>query len=237
MPSSQDVLKALRAQKNPEKSSILQRFFKTGPGQYGEGDVFWGLTVPVQRKIAKEFFGLPLLEIKILLASEVHEARLTGLLILVAAYQKAPSDVERAKIFKFYLSQTGRINNWDLVDLSAPNIVGDFCVRQPENFALLKKLAKSKNLWERRVAMVSSFAFIKNGSSEEAFELAEMLLDDAHDLMHKAVGWMLREAGKRVSRAHLEKFLAKNLKRMPRTALRYAIEHFPEEQRKKYLKK
>ncbi|MFZ4648650.1 MAG: DNA alkylation repair protein [Patescibacteria group bacterium] len=235
--TSTSLIKILSAEKNQDKSVILGRFFKTGPGQYGEGDFFLGINVPVIRKIAKDFVGLSMSEIKSLITNKYHEVRLAGILVLVANYQKAKDDKEREKIFKFYLANAKKINNWDLVDLSAPNIVGDFCVRYPENFIILKKLAVSKNLWERRIAILSSFSFIKKGSFRETFELAEILLNDTQDLMHKAVGWMLREVGKRVSRKHLEDFLDKNIKIMPRTALRYAIEHFEERRRKEYLKK
>lgn len=235
--SAEHVLKTLNTQKNRDKSQILGRFFKTGPGQYGEGDFFLGINVPVLRKISKDYIGLSLEEVKTLINNKFHEARMVGLFILIANYQQTREEKEKTKIFKFYLANAKQINNWDLVDLSAPNIIGDFCVNHPENYAVLKKLTKSKNLWERRIAMVSSYAFIKNGSHREAFELAESLLQDAHDLIHKAVGWMLREAGKRVSKKSLEEFLEKNLKKMPRTALRYAIEHFEEKQRKEYLRK
>ncbi len=235
--SAQSLIKVLIAQKNRDKSLVLGRFFKTGPGQYGEGDFFLGITVPITRKIAKDFVGLPLSEIKLLIINKYHEVRLAGILVLVANYQKSKNDQEREKIFKFYLTNAQKINNWDLVDLSAPNIVGDFCVRYPENFSVLKKLALSKNLWERRISIIATFSFIKKGSFRETFELSEILLHDTQDLMHKAVGWMLREVGKRVSRKHLEDFLDKNIKRMPRTALRYAIEHFEEGKRKTYLKK
>lgn len=235
--TAKSLIKILSAEKNRDKSVILGRFFKTGPGQYGEGDFFLGINVPVTRKIAKDFVGLPLSEGGLLIDNKYHEVRLAGVLVLVANYQKAKDDKEREKIFKFYLKNAKKINNWDLVDLSASNIVGDFCVRYPENFIILKKLAVSKNLWERRISIIATFSFIKKGSFRETFELSEILLNDTQDLMHKAVGWMLREVGKRVSRKHLEDFLEKNIKMMPRTALRYAIEHFEEGKRKTYLKK
>ncbi len=234
---AKSVIKELNAKKNKEKSLVLGRFFKTGPGQYGEGDVFLGIIVPEQRKISKKFAGLSLPEIKTLINNKIHEVRLTGLFILVANYQKSKDDKERERIFKFYLANAKKINNWDLVDLSAPNIIGDFCVRYPKNFLILEKMVLSKNLWERRIAILATFSFIKKGSFRETFVLAEALLNDTQDLMHKAVGWMLREVGKRVSRKQLEDFLKKNLKKMPRTALRYAIEHFEEKTRKEYLKK
>ncbi len=234
--TAQAVWQAISKEKNEEKARVLSYFFKTGPGQYGEGDFFLGLTVPVSRKVAKEFAGLPLNEIKILLANKYHEVRMVALAILVANYNKAKNDQERKKIFKFYLANAKKINNWDLVDLTAPNIIGDYCVRYPENLDLLRKMAQAKNLWQRRIAILATFAFIKKGSNQEVFEFAEMLLNDQEDLMHKAVGWMLRESGKRVSVKDLENFLKKNIKKMPRTTLRYAIEHFAEEKRKEYLK-
>lgn len=234
--TAQAVVKEITKEKNIEKAQTLSYFFKTGPGQYGEGDFFLGITVPVSRRVAKEFAGLPLCEIKTLLDNKYHEVRMVALAILVANYEKVKNDKEREKIFKFYLTNSKKINNWDLVDLTAPNIIGDYCVRYPKNISLLKKMAQSKNLWQRRIAILATFTFIKNGSNKEVFEFAEMLLGDKEDLMHKAVGWMLRESGKRVSMKDLENFLKKNIKKMPRTALRYAIEHFEEGKRKEYLK-
>lgn len=234
--TAQAVWQKISKEKNAEKAKALSYFFKTGPGQYGEGDFFLGLTVPVSRKVAKEFAGLPLIEIKTLLTNKYHEVRMVALTILVANYEKAKNDLERKRIFQFYLANSKKINNWDLVDLTAPNIIGDYCLRYPENLALLKKMTQSKNLWQRRIAILATFAFIKKGSNKEVFEFAEILLNDKEDLMHKAVGWMLRESGKRVSMKDLETFLKKNIKKMPRTTLRYAIEHFEERKRKKYLK-
>lgn len=234
--TAQEVVKEINKGKNSEKAKILSYFFKTGSGQYGEGDFFLGITVPVLRKTAKEFIGLPLNEIKILLDNKYHEVRMVALAILVANYNKAKDDKERKKIFKFYLINSKKINNWDLVDLTAPNIVGDYCVRYSENLELLRKMLQSKNLWQRRIAILATFTFIKKGSNKEVFEFAERLLNDKEDLMHKAVGWMLRESGKRVSVKDLEIFLKKNIKKMPRTTLRYAIEHFEEKKRKEYLK-
>lgn len=234
--TAQAVWQKISKEKNAEKAKALSYFFKTGPGQYGEGDFFLGITVPVSRKVAKEFAGLPLTEIKILLANKYHEVRMVALAILVANYEKAKNDSERKKIFQFYLANSKKINNWDLVDLTAPNIIGDYCFRYPENLVLLRKMTQAKNIWQRRIAILATFTFIKKGSNKEVFEFAEILLSDKEDLMHKAVGWMLRESGKRVSMKDLETFLKKNIKKMPRTALRYAIEHFEERKRKKYLK-
>jgi 3-methyladenine DNA glycosylase AlkD len=237
------------------RALILQRFFKTGPGQYGAGDVFLGVSVPIQRKIAVRYGQLGFTAIEKLLSSPYHEFRLAGLLILVRQYEKADDRATRKKIVDFYLAHTERINNWDLVDLSAYKIVGDFLVKeaaakrssavvQHSSIVSLKvaapvlfKLSRSKNLWERRIAMVSTFAFIKDGQPEVAFAVAEKLLGDKHDLMHKAVGWMLREAGKRGGQEKLTAFLDRHAAKMPRTALRYAIERFSQKERAAYLKK
>lgn len=217
---------------NKRQAEILQRFFKTGPGEYGEDDIFHGIKVPVQRTIAKQFQHLPLNDLQILLKSKVHEERLIALLILVLKFKYANETV-REKLFKFYLNNSERINNWDLVDLSADKIVGAFLIDKDK--LLLFKLAKSSNLWERRIAMISTFYFIKNGIFDFTFQIAELLLNDEHDLIHKAVGWMLREIGKRDLEPE-EEFLKLHYKQMPRTMLRYAIEKFPESKRQAYLK-
>ena len=217
---------------NKELAVFLQRFFKTGPGQYGEGDKFAGIKVPVSRKIAINNSDLSLSEIKELLHSEVHEERLIALLILVHQYKKG-DEAQREKIFKFYISSAKRINNWDLVDLSAPQIVGAFLVDKEKD--ILFKFAHSKNLWEKRIAVLSTFSFIKINRFDTALQISEILLNDDHDLIHKAVGWMLREIGKRDLNTE-EKFLKKHYNKMPRTMLRYAIEKFPETKRQKYLK-
>jgi len=217
---------------NKQRAEILQRFFKTGPGEYGEGDVFYGIKVPVQRTVAHQFQHLPLNDLQILLKSKVHEERLIALLILVLKFKYA-DEVVREKIFKFYLKNSERINNWDLVDLSADKIVGAFLIDKDKS--LLFKLAKSSNLWERRIAMLSTYCFIKNGVFEVTLQIAELLLRDQQDLIHKAVGWMLREIGKRDLEPE-EEFLKLHYKQMPRTMLRYAIEKFPEAKRQAYLK-
>ncbi|MBN2854125.1 DNA alkylation repair protein [Patescibacteria group bacterium] len=211
-----------------DKRPILARFFKTGKGQYGEGDVFLGLEVPLVRSYAKKYKALKLSEVKKLLNNKIHEIRLVGLLILVAKYEGDKNREKRQKIVGFYLQNSTRINNWDLVDLSAYKILGDFLLSEAPSKAqaLLKKLAESKNLWERRIAMVSTYAFIKAGRKEEVFLIAKKLIKDGEDLNHKASGWMLREFGKRVSEAELEEFLETYGKEMPRTALRYATEKF-----------
>ena len=219
----------------PERAEHSKYFFKTGPGQYGEGDVFWGLSVPEMRALAKEFSYLDLEDIKVLLADKVHELRLIGLTILVEKYQKTKIEAERKLIYNFYIKYRAAANNWDLVDLSVYKIMGDYLVRHPQERTILYKFIKSKNMWDRRLAMVSTMAFIRNGESEEVLKLSEALLNDKEDLMHKASGWMLREFGKRDEKV-LTDFLDKNISKMPRTMLRYAIEKFSETKRQKYLK-
>lgn len=227
--------KELQEIRNPEQAKILQKFFKTGKGEYAEGDVFLGIKVPVQRKISKKYIHLDFKEIQELLNSKIHEHRLIALLILIEKYKKAKKDLlERRKIFEFYLKNTRNINNWDLVDLSAPLIMGDFLQR--EGTEILKNLAESGNLWERRIAIVSTYPFIKKRMFGETLAISEILLNDEHDLIHKAVGWMLREVGKR-NKEVLELFLMQRYKTMPRVMLRYSIEKFSEEERKKWLSK
>lgn len=228
-----DIEKNLQRLANPEQAKILQRFFKTGKGQYGEGDIFLGIKVPEQRKVAKKYLDLSLKEIQEMLSSKIHEHRLTSLFILIEKYKKS-NDNEKKKIFDFYLKKTKNINNWDLVDLSAPNIAGDYL--SDKSRGILYKLAKSKNLWERRIAIVSTYAFIRNNQFEDTLKISEILLNDKHDLIHKAVGWMLREVGKR-NQAIEEEFLKKHYQTMPRTMLRYSIERFSEGKRKFYMKK
>lgn len=223
--------KELQELADEKQAEILQRFFKTGRREYGEGDIFLGIKVPIQRQIAKKYSGLSLPKIQELLKSGVHEHRLTGLIILSNKYKQA-GDEDKANIFDFYLKNTKNINNWDLVDLSAPNIVGHFLFNKKKN--ILYDLARSNNLWERRIAIVSTFNFIRQEEFEDALALSEILLDDSHDLIHKAVGWMLREIGKK-NEAVLEEFLKQHYKDMPRTMLRYSIERFPEDKRKAYL--
>ena len=218
---------------NPEKARILSRFFKTGKGQYGEGDIFLGIPVPEQRKVAKRYHDLPLNDLQELLNSEIHEHRLTALLILVFKYEKA-DNTGKDEIFSFYLKNTGKINNWDLVDLTAPKIVGDYLLNK--DTSLLFKLAKPDNLWERRIAILSTFKFIRNNNFEDALSSSELLLRDKQDLIHKAVGWMHREIGKRDQETE-ERFLRKHHMQMPRTMLRYAIEKFSVNKRNFYLSK
>lgn len=223
----------LKSLKNPERAKSLQRFFKTGKGEYGEGDIFLGITVPDSRKIAIRYKNLPFDEIRELLKSKIHEERLIALLILVRNFSTGSEDPERKKIFDLYLASTKYINNWDLVDLSAGYIVGGYLIDKPRN--VLIKLAKSKNIWERRIAIISTFAFIYKGMAEPTLKIAEILISDKHDLIQKATGWMLREVGKRCGQEIEEQFLIRHYKKMGRTALRYAIEHFPENKRRKYL--
>jgi 3-methyladenine DNA glycosylase AlkD len=216
---------------DPEKARILQRFFKTGKGEYGEGDFFLGVVVPKQRMIARAFREAEFEELEILLDSKVHEERLVALLILVEKYKKGDENLKK-RVFDFYINHLERVNNWDLVDLSAHKIVGDYLLKRDRKILYL--LVGSKNLWERRVAIISTFAFIRVGEFEDSLKLSDLLLRDEHDLIHKAVGWMLREVGKK-DEATLKRYLAQRYKNMPRTMLRYAIEKFPEDLRKKYL--
>jgi 3-methyladenine DNA glycosylase AlkD len=228
----EDISRALSAYANPRKAQILQRFFKTGPGQYGEGDIFIGVMVPQTRAVAKAFRTAPLDEIAGLLKSRVHEERLLALMLLVEQYARGNEKTKKA-VYASYLRNTRYINNWDLVDLSAPQIVGGHLMTRDRS--ILRKLAVSESLWERRISVLATFRFIKDGDFSDATAIAEMLIDDKHDLIHKAVGWMLREIGKRDMPVE-EEFLRDNYKKMPRTMLRYAIERFPEKKRRAYLK-
>lgn len=224
-----NIKKDIQKLANPEKAEILQRFFKTGPGQYGEGDIFLGITVPEQRKVAKKYSDLRLDELQELLNSKIHEHRLVAILILNEQFKN-----NKKQIFDFYLKNTKNINNWDLVDLSAHKIIGEYLIDKDRK--TLYKLANSKNLWEKRISIISTFAYIKNKEFGDALKIAEILLHDKHDLIHKAVGWVLREIGKKDQKVE-EEFLKKHYKQMPRTMLRYSIEKFKEEKRKFYMKK
>ena len=231
----EQLQKELNDLRNPEQAKNLQRFFKTGAGEYAEGDIFLGIKVPVSRQLAKKYSHLNFQEIQQLLNSKIHEHRLIALLILIEKYKKSKKNrLEQRKIFELYLKNTKNINNWDLVDLSAPQILGDFL--QKEGTDLLINLAQSKNLWERRIAIISTYSFIKKRRFGETLEISEILLNDTHDLIHKAVGWMLREVGKR-NKPMLDLFLMQRYHKMPRVMLRYAIEKFPEDERKRWLKK
>jgi 3-methyladenine DNA glycosylase AlkD len=230
-----DLTEELKKSANPEKAKIYQRFFKTGKGEYGEGDVFLGLTMPQQRAIIKKYTDLSFADLQTLLNSKFHEYRMAALLILNAKYKKTKKDnLEKRRIYEFYMKNTKNINNWDLVDLSAPNVPGAFLLK--EGTDTLRILAKSNNLWEIRIAIISTAAFIRNGKLGETLAIAEMLLHDEHDLIHKAVGWMLREVGKK-NKNVLEIFLTSRNKEMPRTMLRYSIEKFSPEERKKWMQK
>jgi 3-methyladenine DNA glycosylase AlkD len=226
-----NIKNKLRKLADKEKAKILQGFFKTGPGQYGEGDVFLGITVPALRKAVKECGATPLPDVLQLLRSVIHEERLFALMLLIHAYGNAHGSLKK-KIYGLYLKNTRYINNWDLVDLSAPNIVGNYLAdksREP-----LYALARSRDLWKKRIAILSTLHFIRQNNFADTLQISEILLNDDHDLIHKAAGWMLREVGKR-SLATEERFLKQYYKKMPRTMLRYAIERFPEAKRKKYL--
>jgi len=206
-------------------------FFKCGPGQYGEGDAFLGIMVPMLRTLSKEFTPIPVAEAVTLLQSKWHEARLLALMILVCKYERG-DDAMRDEIYRSYLANTHRINNWDLVDASAPNIVGAYLLERDR--APLYDLANSESLWERRIAIIATQHFIRHDDFDDTLRIAEILLDDRHDLIHKASGWMLREVGKR-NQPLLERFLRKHAKQMPRTMLRYAIERFSPERRAQYM--
>ncbi|MGA3084815.1 MAG: DNA alkylation repair protein [Thermodesulfobacteriota bacterium] len=230
--TSQEILSKIQTLGDPQRAKGLQRFFKTGPGEYGEGDVFLGLQVPEIRKLAKEYQALPLQAVIQLIHSPIHEARLLALLIMVRAYQKGDPALKE-RIYRAYLNNTRFINSWDLVDLSAEHIIGahlSYSRRDP-----LKTLAVSDLIWDRRIAIMATFHFIKKGEFLDTMILAEMLLQDPEDLIHKAVGWMLREIGKRDQKIE-ESFLKTHYKTMPRTMLRYAIKKFPEDLRQRYLK-
>ena len=228
----QKIKTKLKQIANKEKAEVLQRFFKTGPGEYGEGDVFIGVKVPDLRKVAKDFQDIATEDVIVLLESAIHEERLLALLILVRKYVKG-NETAKKRIYRLYLKKTKFINNWDLVDVTAHHIVGDYLM--DKNKAPLYRLAKSEDLWERRIAILATFYFIKHGKYEETLKIAKILLTDKEDLIHKAVGWMLREIGKR-DMIFEEMFLKQHYKEMPRTMLRYAIEKFPEPKRQKYLK-
>jgi 3-methyladenine DNA glycosylase AlkD len=226
------IQQKLRKLGDEKRAKASQRFFKTGPGEYGEGDVFLGISVPKLRKLAKEYKDLSLKETRVLLRSSIHEARLLSLFILIGRFVTG-DESEREKAYNLYLNNTRFINNWDLVDASAGQIVGAFLADKEK--APLYRLAASKSLWERRVAIISTFYFIRQDAFSETLKISERLLSDKEDLIHKAVGWMLREVGKRDLQTE-EKFLKRHYKKMPRTMLRYAIERFPEPKRQDYLK-
>jgi 3-methyladenine DNA glycosylase AlkD len=226
------MIRALRAQAEPARVAILQRFFRTGPGEYGHGDRFIGVRVPAIRALVRQFANATLADVDALLASPIHEARLLAVLLLVRMFRGAGDDRTRRRIYTFYVSRTDRINSWDLVDVSAPAIVGGWL--ETRSRAPLTQLARSERVWDRRIAILATQHFIRRGDLKDTFRIAELLLHDEHDLLHKAVGWMLREAGAR-DPAALRRFLASHHSTMPRTMLRYAIEKFPEDERRSYV--
>ena len=224
--------KIVKEYSNKEQGIFLQRFFKTGKGEYGEGDIFAGIKVPVSRKIANQFKDLSFTDLQKVIKSKIHEERLISLFILVSKYKKADEE-GKEKIFNFYLKNIRYVNNWDLVDLSAEKIIGAYLMDKDKR--LLFDLVNSNSVWERRISIMSTFYFIKANQFAATLKISELLLKDKHDLIHKAVGWMLREIGKRDIQAE-EIFLHRYYKKMPRTMLRYAIEKFPEKKRLDYLK-
>jgi len=226
------IKKDLKKKSNREKAAVLQRFFKTGPGEYAEGDVFLGIKMPDTRQIAGKYSDVPLDDIKKLLKARVHEERMTALLIMVSKFKKG-NEKERKELYRVYLDNTENINNWDLVDATAEHVVGAYL--EDKEKKPLYRLAGSSSMWERRISVLSTFRYIKKHSFDDALRISEILIDDKEDLIHKAVGWMLREIGKRDIKKE-KAFLERKYKNMPRTMLRYAIEKFPEKERQAYLK-
>ncbi|PTL78431.1 DNA alkylation repair protein [Vitiosangium sp. GDMCC 1.1324] len=233
--SAKSIQDELARVADPEKAAFYPKFFKTGPGEYAEGDVFIGVTVPEQRRIARRHKTLPQAQVGELLRSKVHEHRLTGFLILVEQFDRA-DEAGRERLFLFCREHLAGLNNWDLVDTVAPRVIGAYLLEHPELKPLLYEFARSPVLWERRIAILATQAFIRAGAFTDTLKLAEVLLHDKHDLMHKAVGWMLREVGNR-DMATEESFLDRHAGKMPRTMLRYAIEKFPKEKREHYMKR
>lgn len=229
--NARQILVALKRHADPKKAAFLPTFFKTGKGDYGEGDVFFGISVPDLRRLSKTYVGLSRTDIATLLRSRYHEARLLGLLILVLQYQRGSSS-EKSSVVEFYCRQFQRINNWDLVDTTAPYILGDYLLHHPRGELL--RYARSGHLWTERIAIVSTFAFIRAGEFEDTLRIAEIFLTHDHDLIHKATGWMLREVGKRDADV-LREFLQKHARRMPRTMLRYAIERLSDVERARWM--
>ena len=231
IPTAQALSESLQLLANPEQAKFLQSFFKTGPGQYAEGDIFLGIKVPPIRKLVRQFRSMPPKEAQKLVRSKFHEERLAGLLLWVDDFNKG-DDQTRRQIFDLYLANTKHINNWDLVDLSAPQIVGGSL--DPKDTTLLESLANSALLWERRIAVLATFTYIRQGIFGPTLLLCRKLLPDRQDLMHKACGWMLREVGKR-NEAILKSFLDQHAGAMPRTMLRYALERLSPADRQKYM--
>lgn len=233
--SADQVLKALQAKASKSKAFELQRFFQTGPGQYGEGDRFIGVVVPDIRKVAASHKDLSFAEITRLVESPIHEVRMCGLFILCNQYKKLKDRKEKKKYYEFFVKniKAGNVNNWDLIDVNAP-IIGEYLIEDEDPLVVLTKFAKSDNIWERRVSVIFTFSFIRVGQLDLTIAIAKLLLKDEHHLIHKAVGWMLREAGKKDVML-LRKFLAEHSQDMPRTMLRYSIEKLPERERKRWL--
>jgi len=229
--NNQKLEKVFKQLGNKEVANHSQRFFKTGKGEYGEGDIFLGIRVPVVRKLVKEYLALPLEEIPNILQSQYHEMRLFAVILMTEKYKKADEKTKKA-IYQLYISNLDFVNNWDIVDASAHKIVGPYLMNKDRK--PLYKLAKSNNIWRRRVSVISTFHFIDNGQFDDALNISLLLINDTHDLIHKATGWVLREVGKKNNKVE-EEFLISNYKNMPRTMLRYAIEKFPEKKRKAYL--
>jgi 3-methyladenine DNA glycosylase AlkD len=230
--TAKEISKRLKKLENKQQAAISRKFFKTGPGEYGEGDIFIGIRVPVLRKLVKDYFELPIKEIQSLLKSPVHEERLLALLLMVRKASGRSDDIKKS-IYELYLKNTRFVNNWDLVDASAEHVVGAYL--KDKNKSVLYRLAESEDLWERRIAIMSTFHYVKHHDFLETLRISKILLFDRHDLIHKATGWMLREIGKRDLQTE-ENFLKTHYKKMPRTMLRYAIEKFPESKRQRYLK-
>ena len=230
--TAKEISKRLKKLENREQAAISRKFFKTGPGEYGEGDIFIGIRVPVLRKLVKDYFELPIKEIQSLLKSPVHEERLLALLLMVRKASGRSDDIKKS-IYELYLKNTRFVNNWDLVDASAEHVLGAYL--RDKNKSVLYRLAESEDLWERRIAIMSTFHYVKHQEFSETLRISKILLFDRHDLIHKATGWMLREIGKRDLQTE-ENFLKTHYKKMPRTMLRYAIEKFPESKRQRYLK-
>ncbi|WII71884.1 DNA alkylation repair protein [Bdellovibrio sp. 22V] len=227
-----ELQRDVRKATNPERAEVMLRFFKTGKGEYGEGDIFLGLSVPQSRALAKKYLPLSFNELQTLIKSKIHEERLIAVIILANRFAKATEE-EQTKIYKFYLKNSKYVNNWDLVDSSAEYIVGAFTFTRDRK--ILNKLVLSKSIWDRRIAIMATFHYIKKGESRETLRLAKVLLNDKHDLIHKATGWMLREVGSRVSEKDLLRFLDKNATSMPRTMLRYSLEKLSPKVRRHYM--
>lgn len=228
-----EVQKKIRAMACAEISKKSSNFSKVGVGEYGYGDIFLGVRTPFVRALAKEYIDLNISDVKILIKSKYHEERLLGLIILVNKYGKAKSDNDKERFYQIYIKSFKYINCWDLVDVTCPHIVGKHLIDKDRS--VLYSWAKSDHLWTKRIAMITNWWFVRKGDLEDVFDIAQILLDDDHDLIHKAVGWMLREAAKK-DMPRTEKFLKNRYSKMPRTMLRYAIERFPEGKRQKYLK-